>query len=119
MELRDTRIRALRFLDSISGNLETNAEQKYIEKSIKELIQTANDNYDLLEKQCQELETDENNVNAKIKKKQADLDRIEKRLKNLQAIRPAFMDEYEKLEKELEKQYEVMILHKLKYLSNL
>merc|ERR1711907_441700 len=38
-------------------------------------------------------------------KKEQDLDRCKKRLKDLENVRPAFMDEFEKLEKELEKIY--------------
>lgn len=39
---------------------------------------------------------------------QADLERNEKRLKALQTHRPAFADELEKLEGELQRYYEVM-----------
>ena len=38
---------------------------------------------------------------------QGDLERSEKRLKSLQAVRPAFMDDLEKLEGELKKNYEL------------
>ena len=41
-----------------------------------------------------------------IKRKQAELERHEKRLKSLASVRPAFMDEYERLEKDLVKHYE-------------
>lgn len=46
--------------------------------------------------------SDEANLEAKIEKKQLELDRNKKRLRSLQSVRPAFMDEYEKLEQELE-----------------
>jgi hypothetical protein len=39
---------------------------------------------------------DEKNLEAKIEKKRAELERNEKRLKSLQSVRPAFMDDYEK-----------------------
>lgn len=44
-----------------------------------------------------------------IKKKSAEVERGEKRLKSLQTVRPAFMDEYEKLEVELQRQYELYL----------
>lgn len=44
-----------------------------------------------------------------IKKKTQELERNEKRLKSIQAVRPAFMDEYEKLEKELVEEYEIYL----------
>ena len=50
---------------------------------------------------------DERALDAKIKKKKNELERHEKRLSSLQNVQPAFMDEYEKLEGELQKQYSV------------
>ena len=50
---------------------------------------------------------DEANLEAKIEKKKAELERNNKRLKSLQNVRPAFMDEFEKLEGDLKKLYEV------------
>lgn len=46
--------------------------------------------------------SDEANLEAKMEKKQLELERNKKRLRSLQSVRPAFMDEYEKLEQELE-----------------
>merc|ERR1711870_195136 len=43
---------------------------------------------------------------GKIKKKRQELDRCKKRLGSLASVRPAFMDEYEQLEQELERYYE-------------
>ncbi len=45
----------------------------------------------------------------KIEKKKAELERNQKRLRSLANVRPAFMDEYEKLEAELSQQYQVYI----------
>ncbi len=49
---------------------------------------------------------DEKNLDEKIEKKKADLERNLKRLRTLKDVRPAFMDEYESLEKELEILYD-------------
>merc|ERR1712070_877772 len=62
-----------------------------------------------MEDMCKKLQEDEDSLNEKIAKKQADLDRCKKRLSDLENVRPAFMDEFEKLEKELEKYYGVYI----------
>lgn len=45
--------------------------------------------------------SDEANLEAKIEKKRAELERNQKRLATLHTVRPAYMDEYEKLEQEL------------------
>ena len=69
---------------------------------IKEVIVRAEENVVTLEKQKRDLDADKKALTTKIKKKKADLDRSGKRLKSLQEVRPAFMDEYEKLEQELQ-----------------
>ena len=48
---------------------------------------------------------DEANLQMKIDKKKTELDRQQKRLQSLQTVRPAFMDEFERLEEELSAHY--------------
>lgn len=83
-----------------------------------------------LEKQAADLLADQRNLEAKLKKRQQELERGEKRLQSLQTVRcegrsacscvyhtltahpprrPAFMDEYEKLEGELAEEYEIYL----------
>jgi len=108
--LRDTRESALSFLDAISSNLtgETK-EHKFIEKSIREMHQNASEQTEGMKKEISQLQQDEKTLSQKIKKKQTDLDRNEKRFKSLKSVRPAFMDEYERLEEELSRQYKVYL----------
>uniref|UniRef100_T1IRF1 Clusterin-associated protein 1 n=1 Tax=Strigamia maritima TaxID=126957 RepID=T1IRF1_STRMM len=54
--------------------------------------------------------SDEANLEAKIEKKKSELERNQKRLQTLKKVRPAFMDEYEKLEAELKKHYETYVI---------
>ena len=56
----------------------------------------------------------------KINKKQEELERTEKRLRSLENVRPAFMDEVKKLEIDLQKYYEVYMekFRNLNYLEN-
>mmetsp|Transcript_43892 Transcript_43892/g.56276 ORF Transcript_43892/g.56276 Transcript_43892/m.56276 type:complete len:388 (+) Transcript_43892:200-1363(+) len=106
VDVRVERSKALRFLDTISGSLDSTSEHQYVEKSARGLVEALKEKIEVLEKQSQELVSDEKGLDAKIKRKQAELERHEKRLKSLQSVRPAFMDEYEKLEKDLVKHYE-------------
>lgn len=48
---------------------------------------------------------DEANLEAKIEKRRGELERNQKRLSTLQSVRPAYMDEYERLEVDLERLY--------------
>ena len=52
------------------------------------------------------IHSDEKNLDEKIEKKRGDYERNLKRLSTLKDVGPAFMDEYESLEKELEVLYE-------------
>ncbi|CAL1289470.1 unnamed protein product [Larinioides sclopetarius] len=52
---------------------------------------------------------DEANLEAKIEKRKMDLERNQKRLQTLKSVRPAFMDEYERLEVELEELYKIYV----------
>ncbi|XP_042236218.1 clusterin-associated protein 1-like [Homarus americanus] len=65
--------------------------------------------------------SDQSNLEAKIDKKKTGLERGQKRLLTLKKVRPAFMDEYEKLEQDLKRQYESFVQKfiSLSYLENL
>lgn len=44
------------------------------------------------------MERDQKNLEEKLKKKSAELERAEKRYRSLVTVKPAFMEEYERLE---------------------
>merc|ERR1719502_2169303 len=108
-DVKAERTRALRFLDAISSNLENTQEVQHIEKSIQVLISGVKETIDSMTKHCEELAHDEKNLRNRINKKQGELERNEKRLKSLQTVRPAFMDEYEKLEVDLQRYYDMYL----------
>ncbi|KAK0047074.1 clusterin-associated protein 1-like isoform X1 [Biomphalaria pfeifferi] len=54
--------------------------------------------------------SDEANLEIKIEKKKSELERNNKRLQTLQSVRPAYMDEYERLEEDLEKLYDAYMI---------
>lgn len=55
------------------------------------------------------MEREQKVLEEKLKKKSADLDRAEKRYKSLITVKPAFMEEYERLEQELEAMYQIYV----------
>ena len=109
-DLRGFRGKALQFLDSISRNLDSNTEQEHIEKCIREIITNHKESLVQMEKMVENLKTDETALEQKIKRKSDELERAEKRLKSIEGVRPAFMDEYEQLEKELERLYTIYVV---------
>lgn len=110
IELREAR------QNSIAKNLSNDD----IEKSLKQTLQSQSDYVNSLIQKVENLAADESSLEAKIEKKKADLERSKNRLKSLQEVRPQFMDEYEKLEVELQKQYTAYLerFRNLEYLEN-
>mmetsp|Transcript_35941 Transcript_35941/g.65992 ORF Transcript_35941/g.65992 Transcript_35941/m.65992 type:complete len:442 (-) Transcript_35941:82-1407(-) len=106
MDIRGDREKALRFLDGISRNLDSNSEHELVERAVSQMLSSHGSNLEQLQQMTKELQQDERTLEQKIKKKEQELDRCRKRLSSLVNVRPAFMDEYEKLEQELERYYE-------------
>ena len=104
-DLRDARSKALRLLDQLSTSNMSGKDEvhKMVQRKLRALVEAATENVSGLEKQARALESDQKSLSIKIKKRSADLERSEKRLKSLQTVKPAFMEEYEKLEVELQR----------------
>mmetsp|Transcript_13987 Transcript_13987/g.21813 ORF Transcript_13987/g.21813 Transcript_13987/m.21813 type:complete len:142 (+) Transcript_13987:320-745(+) len=79
-DLRDSREKALEFLDSISRNLDTNTEQVYIEKCIRNIIDNQTKKKDEMEETIKNLKLDESGIINKLQRRKQELDRAKKRL---------------------------------------
>ncbi|XP_058493455.1 clusterin-associated protein 1 homolog [Solea solea] len=99
VDLREMRTAA------IARPLEINETEKALRAAIKEVLESVEKTKELLTN----VVSDESSLDAKIEKKQQELERNRKRLQTLQSVRPAFMDEYEKIEEDLQKQYETYV----------
>ena len=80
-----------------------------IEQGIERCIESVNSDIQKINHRMGNLGKDEDSLVTKIEKKRQDLERNKKRLQSLANVRPAFMDEYERLEGELKQQYEVYV----------
>jgi clusterin-associated protein 1 len=118
--LREAREKAMAFLDSITRDLGSTAEQDYIKRCIREIISEQSENLNTLGNMLAELEKDEKSLDTKITKRRTELERAQKRIRSLQSVRPAYMDEYERLEQELQRYYEIYVLRmrNLSYLEH-
>lgn len=105
-DTRQDREKALRFLDGMSRNLESNSEHEVVERAVMSMLGNHGQNLEQLKQMSEELQRDEKSLEQKIKKKRQELDRCKKRLTSLVNVRPAFMDEYEQLEQQFERYYE-------------
>ena len=82
-ELKKARDNAIEFLDSISRNLDTNSEQQYIEKCIRNIIDSQERKMGEMEETVRQLKQDEGELMNKIKRRRTELERAEKRLKGM------------------------------------
>ncbi|XP_032253608.1 clusterin-associated protein 1 isoform X3 [Phoca vitulina] len=101
---KEVELRELR-TEAIARPLEINETEEVMRIAIKDILAQVQKTKDLLNN----VASDEANLEAKIEKRKLELERNRKRLQTLQSVRPAFMDEYEKIEEELQKQYDIYL----------
>ncbi|KTG40625.1 hypothetical protein cypCar_00048196 [Cyprinus carpio] len=108
-DLRESRTAA------IARPLEITETERALRAAVKDVTESIQMTKDLLNN----VSSDEASLEAKIEKKKQDLERNQKRLQTLQSVRPAFMDEYEKIEEDLQKQYQTYVekFHNLSFLE--
>ncbi|KAH6563132.1 hypothetical protein BASA60_010840 [Batrachochytrium salamandrivorans] len=80
-------------------------ELSEMERTVAEAVNQLQEQISSTRTGMESLLSDETNLVSKIEKKKLELDRAEKRLKSLSSVRPAYMDEYEKIEVDLSKLY--------------
>ena len=104
---RLTRNATIQFLDVAADDIMDSDERKTVDRALHRLVEEEKKTMKKLDDDCRSFKSDKVQLEQKLKKKTLDLERDEKRLKNLTDTRPAFMDELEGLEVELEAQYEL------------
>lgn len=108
------------FIQAVNSNDEKSSELDTIEDRLRTLLQGVKDEFAALEEEVAHLGADKNDILAGIKRKKETIARNKRRLESLQSARPAFIDEFETLEIELQKHYELYMeryrnVHYLKY----
>jgi DNA repair exonuclease SbcCD ATPase subunit len=78
-----------------------------VEAFLKEKMASIKHDVCSLEEELTHLEADKHDAVFDLNRKNEELERNKIRLRNLQHTRPSYMDEYESLEKELQKQYDL------------
>ncbi|CAK9803847.1 Clusterin-associated protein 1 [Anthophora plagiata] len=89
-----------------------------IEIALKSVTENIREEIDDTKKQIENVKDTEQNLDIRIERRRAELDRNQKRLQTLKKVRPAFMEEFEKLEVELRALYDDYI-QKFRYLAYL
>ncbi|KAF7389161.1 clusterin-associated protein 1 [Vespula maculifrons] len=89
-----------------------------IETALKDVIENMRKEIEDTKKQIDNVKDTEQSLDTRIERRRSELERNQKRLQTLRKVRPAFMEEYEKLEAELRMLYDDY-LQKFRYLSYL
>jgi clusterin-associated protein 1 len=87
-------------------------------RNVREIIKQQTENIEEMKNYVNDLERDEKILEEKIRRQTVELERAEKRLKGITTVRPAYMDEYERHEQELERLY-ALYLEKFRNLDYL
>jgi len=118
-QLKEKRKDAIRFIEKLSKNY-SGDEHSYIKAEVEKLISQQKESVNAMESYVKNLREDERTLEEKIKRKNMDIERANKRLKGM-SVKPAYMEEMEAHERELEKLYAVYLeKHRnLSYLNNL
>uniref|UniRef100_A0A9J2PQG5 Clusterin-associated protein 1 n=1 Tax=Ascaris lumbricoides TaxID=6252 RepID=A0A9J2PQG5_ASCLU len=80
------------------------------EKAIKQAIEAIQGELAQINRNLQNINSDEAALDGKIERKKREYDQQQKRLAKLQSFRPQYMDEYEKYEKKLKQLYAIYVL---------
>jgi clusterin-associated protein 1 len=99
--VRETRVKVLASMPRLDE----------VGKSVKQAVDTAGTRLEQLTKQLKQLSNDEDTFRSKIKARKHELEKQSKRLVSVQTPRPAYMDEYELLEQELQDLFKLHFQH--------
>lgn len=89
-----------------------------IEVALKDVTENIRKEIEDTKKQIENVKDTEQSLDTRIERRRAELDRNQKRLQTLKKVRPAFMEEFEKLEVELRALYDDYV-QKFRYLAYL
>jgi len=107
--LKESREKAIEFLENISKNSDSNKEAEQIEKRIISILQNQQSTLEQLDDHISNLKSKSGELEEEIKKKQIELERAEKRLESLNMAKPAHFNEMRQLEAELSHVYRVYV----------
>jgi clusterin-associated protein 1 len=111
VELFDQLDKELMIRENRSRILTTMPPLDEVEKAVLSSVDGAAVRLETLTKQLDQLNNDEDTLRSKIKQRKHELERQSKRLMSVQTIKPAFMDEYEVLEQDLQELFKLHCQH--------
>jgi clusterin-associated protein 1 len=118
--LKDSREKALDFLDSIAKSIDGKREQEEISKRLIDILQKQENTMEQLDSHIEQLKTKQESLSEEVKIKRAELERAEKRLESIQHIKPTQNTEANYFENELSFIYKAYVerIRNQDYLQN-
>lgn len=101
---KEAEIRNIRF-KAVSKQIDLGELELFIQQQHEQVEQEQQN----VESALVQLKSDSKHLSSKIEKREMELQRRKKRLKSLQEVRPAYMDEFERLEVDLKKIYKMYV----------
>lgn len=95
--------------DARNASINNLLELGKVESAIREAITFTKESIENTKSLIENVSSTESSFDTKIEKKQSELDRNQKRLQTLKKVRPAFLEEFERLEIELQQLYQEYI----------
>ncbi|KAI1291892.1 Clusterin-associated protein 1 [Halotydeus destructor] len=109
-ELYDLLAKELEMRERRTFVLTRQLEISDVDKGLREELRAIEKDIESTNFKIDNVASDEDNLEEKLEKKRSELERNQKRLQALKSVRPAFMDEYEKLEEELNYVYNLYVV---------
>jgi len=107
--LKESREKAIEFLENISKNSDSKKESEQIEKRIISILQNQQNTLDQLDDHISQLKNKSVELEEEIRVKQIEYERAEKRLESLNNAKPAHFNEMRQLEAELSQVYRIYV----------
>lgn len=107
--LKDSREKAIEFLENISKNSDSKKEQEQIEKKIIGILQNQQSTLDQLDVHLSQLKNKSQELEYEIRSKQSEYERTQKRLESLNNAKPSHLNELRQMEAELSHVYRIYV----------
>ncbi|PSN41485.1 hypothetical protein C0J52_18141 [Blattella germanica] len=94
-------------------------EMTEVESSVRQALEAVKSDIANTKQLMENVSANEVSLDSKIEKKRTELERNQKRLQTLKKVRPAFLEEFERLEVELQQLYEQYLAHTKRLLEKM
>jgi clusterin-associated protein 1 len=107
--LKESREKAIEFLENLTRNTDSKKESEQIEKRIISILQTQQNTLEQMDEHLSQLKAKSSELEEEIKMKTVEFERAEKRLESMNNAKPAHFNEMRQMEAELSHVYRIYV----------